>query len=188
MVKRPPPPPFKKLADLLVTKQGGGKTRRLRRKVTAAEVAEAVSLLRTYCPDADLLDRWESHAVCQKVLAAALAPNRKPHPDQNWDLVSVYAGLRGLEWRAACVELGLASKVKSGVPIEWKLAQARELVRLARQHHHSDRVIEAAKRFLGLVEVERDMMKMLDDESKSPTKTTLPPEDVEDVEDDDDGW
>ena len=174
MVKELPPPPFKKLADLLVSKQGGGKSRRLRRKVTAAEVAEAVSLLRTYCPDAKLLDAKQSDALCRKVLVAALSPDRKPHPKENWDLVSVYAGLQKIERGEACVELGLTIRVQSKfppLPSEQKLAQARDLVRLARRQGDA-KVVKAAKRFQGLIELE---LQILQDNNDHPLSSAVPP-------------
>lgn len=173
MVK--PSTPGKKLADLLVSKQGSGKTRRLRRKITAAEVAEAVALLRTCRPDADLVKPDESHALCKAVLDAALAPARTPSPDQNWDLVSVYASLRRVERSDACVELGLTIKVvqpkSEPIPIEQRLAQARNLVRTARQRGDV-KLVKAAQRFLGLVEIEKEMM---DGKWDSPPPSPPPP-------------
>ena len=162
MVK--PSTPGKKLVELLVSKQGGGKTRRLRSKVTAAEVAEAVTILRTCCPDANLLDPEQSHALCKKVLAAALAPDRAPHPDQNWDLVAVYAGLQKIERGEACVELGLAVKVTEPEPeltpiekAEKQLAQARRIADSARKRG-DPRLTKAAENMVGMFWVALDML------------------------------
>jgi hypothetical protein len=123
------------LAKLLLTRQGTGKARRLRPKIAAAEVREAIGLLRDWCPDANLADRAQSDALCRKMLTVAVAP-RVPHPDQDWDLVAVYAGLRGIERGDACVELGLAIKVKPPEPmtLDRQVAMARDIVRTASRH------------------------------------------------------
>ena len=89
------------------------------------------------CHDANLVDPEQSHALCRKVLAAALAPDRSPHPDQNWDLVSVYAGLQKLERGEACVKLGLAIKIEpklTAIEQEKKnLTAVIEFIQAARQ-------------------------------------------------------
>ena len=123
-----PTRPFQPLAKLLLTKQGAGKARRLRPKIAAADVRKAIALLRDWHPDANLVDREQSDAVCRKMLTVAVEP-RLPHPDQDWDLVAVYAGLRGIERGDACVELGLAVKVNSPklATLDGETAAARDM-------------------------------------------------------------
>ncbi len=170
MVK--PSTPGKKLADLLVSRQGGGKTRRLRRKVTTAEVAEAVALLQTYCPNANLLDPEQCHALCVKVLGAALAPNRIPDPKENWDLVAVFAGLRGIKRAEACVELGLAIQVKSeSTSTVQKIALVRDIIRMARKRGDR-RMVKDAEEWLALFELGTLMSEEASPPSQSPSIPT----------------
>ena len=136
-----PTRPFEPLAKLLLTKQGAGKARRLRPKIAPAEVKRAIALLREWCADANLTDREQSDAVCRKMLTVAVEP-RVPHPDQDWDLVAVYAGLRGIERGDACVELGLAVKVNSPAPatLDYQVTTASQCHEVAGSH-----TVKAAK-------------------------------------------
>ena len=83
--------------------------RRLRRGVTADEVAAAVEVVRLWFPEADLTDRKVSRLKCVLALEAALGQDRVPHPDEDWDLVAVYAWLRRKPRQEACRELGLTA-------------------------------------------------------------------------------
>ncbi len=176
MVK--PSTPGEKLADLLVSRQGGGKTRRLRRKVTTAEVAEAVALLQTYCPNVNLLDPEHCHALCVKVLGAALAPNRIPDPKENWDLVAVFAGLRGIGRAEACVELGLAVqavKSKSTSTVQ-KIALVRDIIRMAR-NRGDRRMVKDAEEWLAALMLGT----LVNEEASPPSQSPSIPTEVVDL-------
>lgn len=189
MVK--PTTPSKRLVRLLVSRQGSGKTRRLRAKVTAAELAEAVSLLRTCCPDADLLDQEQTRALCRKILADALAPSRIPHPDQDWDIISVYAEKQDLTRHEACVELGLAVKVKPKpklTPIEQeqqkttKLAKMRTIEATARRRGMGKEIMDKIAEIEGLMWVTREVIRgKFDEPPTEPAHESHEP--VDDLDD-----
>ena len=91
----------------LVTRQGSGKVRDLRKGVTAQEIADALAVVLIAMPRADLRAPLMAHRICLWVLKRTLAPDRVPRPTRNWDLVAVYARLRGISRDQACAELKL---------------------------------------------------------------------------------
>ena len=100
------------LLKRLVTRQGGGVMRRLRRGVTAEEVALAIDVVRLWDSDFDLSVPRKSRRCCTFILQAALGQDQVPHPDEDWDLVAVYARLLGIDRDEACVKLELVKKPK----------------------------------------------------------------------------
>ena len=100
------------LLECLATRQGSGTVRRMRRGVTAVEVALAVEVVRIWFPDEDLVDEGNSRRMFLMAMCAALGPDRVPNPDDDWDLVAVYTRLRGVTPGEACIELGLVAKPK----------------------------------------------------------------------------
>ena len=100
------------LLERLATRQGSGTVRRMRRGVTAVEVALAIEVVRIWFPDDDLIDEENARRTCSFAMDAALGADRVPNPDDDWDLVAVYARLRGVNRNEACIELGLVEKPK----------------------------------------------------------------------------
>jgi hypothetical protein len=102
----------RELLTRLVTRRGGDLAR-LRRGVTATEVAEAVAFVRQWFSKADLGDPKTARDTCTIAMDAALGPDRVPDPNDDWDLVAVYARCRAMKRQEACYELGLRKKPHS---------------------------------------------------------------------------
>jgi hypothetical protein len=96
----------KDLLRRLVTRRGNGSLRHLRKDVTAAEVQAAVGVVRHWLPEYDLRVSIKCRNACRAALGQALG-DRQPHPDEDWDLVEVYAGLVGVSRAEACELLHL---------------------------------------------------------------------------------
>jgi hypothetical protein len=119
-------------------------------------------------------------------MTVAVAP-RVPHPDQDWDLVAVYAGLRGIERGDACVELGLAIKVKPPEPVslDRQVAMARDIVRMARRHHEATeprtaeraqaaKALKSAESLFAVLSVRKEWEEWLEAKKDSPPPPPKP--------------
>jgi hypothetical protein len=103
----PLPLPDKHPLKRLLTTHGRGKRRRLRKAVTARELAEALEVVRTLRPNTNWLSPSATGITCHFALRRLLG-KEQIHPKAGWDLVARYMKVKGIGTRQQALdELGI---------------------------------------------------------------------------------